>query len=64
MSYTSCSNNTTKKERKEELQEQWKSKFPCKDCKITDLCKYAYGIARTDFNPDIFKVTIECMFKK
>lgn len=47
----------------ESLLERHEKLMPCSDCKLKELCKYAF-IGHVDLPLDVFEVTVSCRHKQ
>ena len=52
--------NSSREQRELSLQEKFNELMPCKDCKLTQICKYFNSIKRLDYDPEIFTISISC----
>ena len=50
----------SREQREVSLQEKFNELMPCKDCKLTQICKYFNSIKRLDYDPEIFTISISC----
>lgn len=50
----------SREQRELSLQEKFNELMPCKDCKLTQICKYFNSIKRLDYDPEIFTISISC----
>lgn len=51
---------SSREQRELSLQEKFNELMPCKDCKLTQICKYFNSIKRLDYDPEIFTISISC----
>jgi len=52
-----------KNQRDEFLDKEFNQQMPCKDCKLSPICRYVGTFKRINYDKDVFNVEITCKLK-
>lgn len=55
--------NAVKAKVEDDRQKQWEVLLPCKDCQVSQICRYKNVPKRIDYPADIFSIEVSCKIR-